>query len=65
MAVQYGIRRSLWAALWSRKPKLRADDPIHEMLRQFGAIHERFEMLTESVPQGLLERNAQQGVAPG
>lgn len=48
MAVQYGIRRGLWAALWSGRPKLRADDPVHEMLRQFGAARERFELLTES-----------------
>jgi hypothetical protein len=48
MAVQYGTRVGLWARLWSRQPQLRVDDPIHEVLREFGATHERFELLTQS-----------------
>ncbi len=46
MAVRYGIRVGFWRRIFGAELQLKADDPIHELLRSYAAKHEKVEILT-------------------
>lgn len=48
MAIQYGVTVGWLKRLIGKQPKMPADDPIHDVLREFGARFEDSEFLTES-----------------
>ena len=48
MAIQYGVKVSLWKRLLSGEPRLSPQDPVHGVLRDFGTTYERSESLTEA-----------------
>ena len=47
MAIQYGLRVGWWKWLFRIKPRLEANDPIHDLLRAFGERYTGCEMLTQ------------------
>lgn len=46
MAVRYGVKVNFLRRIFRGGPQLSSDDPIHEVLRSFGAQYDRFEVLT-------------------
>lgn len=48
LAIMYGTNVGFWRRIFHCQPQLGADDPLHQVIWEFGAKHERPQLLTQA-----------------